>query len=359
MWQNEFTQRLGIDYPIIQAPMAGGPTTSRLVAAVSNAGGLGMIGAGYLNPAQVRHQIKEVKQITAKPFGINLFVPSIYQHDEQKIKSAKDLLHPIEQVLGIETHPKLPTYEQDLEIFHEQIQVVLEENVPVCSFTFGLPSQDILERLKKNSIHTAGTATTVHETILCQKAGMDFVVLQGSEAGGHRGTFINDPEQGLIGLMSLIPQAADHIHIPIIAAGGIMDARGIFAAKCLGAHAVQMGTAFLVCEESGASQIHKEAIIHAQEDQVVLTKAFSGKMARGVNNGFIESMKEKENNLPPYPIQNELTKGIRKASLATRNPDYMSLWSGQSPRLAKTLTVQQLMNQLIEDTARLKTKLIF
>jgi nitronate monooxygenase len=188
---------------------------------------------------------------------------------------------------------------------------------------------------------------------------MDFVVLQGSEAGGHRGTFENNAEQGLIGLISLIPQAADQINIPIIAAGGIMDTRGALAAKCLGAHAVQLGTAFLVCEESGASPLHKEAIIKASEDQIVLTKAFSGKMARGVNNRFIETMKKNEHELPPYPIQNELTKGIRKASSLYGNPEFISLWAGQSPRLAKSLTVQELINQFIQDTETLKNRLSF
>ncbi|MDQ6598346.1 nitronate monooxygenase [Bacillus salipaludis] len=359
MWQNDLTNQLGIQYPIIQAPMAGGPTTSKLVAAVSNEGGLGTIGAGYLSPSQIRQQIQEVKQLTEKNFGINLFVPSNYQQDEQKIMTAKELLQPIEQELKVDSTVKIPTYEQDLETFHEQIQVVVEEQVPVCSFTFGVPSQEIIDHLKKNSIIVIGTATTVQEAILNEQAGMDMVVLQGSEAGGHRGTFENNAEQGLIGLMSLIPQAADQINLPIIAAGGIMDARGAIAAKCLGAQAVQMGTAFLVCEESGASQVHKETIIKASEDQVVLTKAFSGKMARGVNNRFIETMKINEHILPPYPIQNELTKGIRKASSTSRNPEFMSLWAGQSPRLAKASTVQELINQLIKDTEVLKKRLSF
>lgn len=359
MWQNELTNGLGIQYPIIQAPMAGGPTTSKLVAAVSNAGGLGMIGAGYLTPSQLREQIQEVKQLTDKSFGINLFVLSNYQQEEQKIKKAKELLSPIEKELNVALTPKIPTFEKDLDTFHEQVRVVMEEQVPVCSFTFGLPSQELIGHLKNNSIIVAGTATTVHEAILNEQAGMDFVVLQGSEAGGHRGTFENNAEQGLIGLISLIPQAADQINIPIIAAGGIMDARGALAAKCLGAHAVQLGTAFLVCEESGASPPHKEAIIKASEDQIVLTKAFSGKMARGVNNRFIETMKKNEHELPPYPIQNELTKGIRKASSLYGNPEFISLWAGQSPRLAKSLTVQELINQFIQDTETLKNRLSF
>ncbi|MGZ4160117.1 MAG: NAD(P)H-dependent flavin oxidoreductase, partial [Neobacillus sp.] len=173
------------------------------------------------------------------------------------------------------------------------------------------------------------------------------VVVQGTEAGGHRGTFIGDAKQSLIGLMSLVPQVADCIRIPVIAAGGIMDGRGILAVKCLGALGVQMGTAFLVCQESGANTAHKEAIIKSNEEQAVLTKAFSGKMARGFNNQFIEKMNEHVELLPEYPLQNELTKGIRKASAAAGNPEFMSLWGGQSPRLAKKQTVQELMSKIV------------
>ncbi|WML39798.1 nitronate monooxygenase [Neobacillus sp. OS1-2] len=357
MWSNRITRLFKIHYPIIQAPMAGGPTTTELVAAVSNEGGLGMIGAGYMSTDQLRNQIRDSKTLTDKPFGINLFVPNPYNADSGKLSLASSLLKPIKEKLQVGEEIVLPTFEQDLITFEEQLTIIIEERIPICSFTFGIPSPEVIRKLKENSIVVIGTATTVEEAIMIEKAGMDAVVVQGAEAGGHRGTFYGQEDQGLIGLMSLIPQAFDAVEIPLIAAGGIMDGRGIMAAKCLGAMGVQMGTAFLVCKESGANTLHKEAIMEATEDRVVLTKAFSGKMARGLKNSFIETMRRTEEELPDYPLQNELTKAIRKSAAVKGATDYMSLWSGQSPRLAKKLTVRELMNKIILEVETLHSKL--
>jgi nitronate monooxygenase len=351
MFKNEITKLLKIDYPIIQAPMAGGVTTSQLVAEVSNAGGLGMIGAGYMNPAQVRDQIKEIKQVTFNNFGVNLFVPNGFNSTDEEIKSAEQLLKPIKEHLNIlaDDTPEIPNPNNLIEAFNKQIKVILEEAVPVVSFTFGIPPKGVIEELKQRNVILIGTATTVEEAIENEKRGMDIVVVQGSEAGGHRGNFIQGYQESMVGLMSLIPQVVDNVKIPVIAAGGIMDGRGLMASICLGAKAVQMGTAFLTCIESGAHIVHKEAILHSTEDQIVLTKAFSGKWARGINNKYIEDMQKHENSLPAFPIQNTLTQSIRKASASQNNPDYMSLWSGQSPRLAKTQTAAELMKNMMDE----------
>jgi nitronate monooxygenase len=351
MLKNKITKLLKIEYPIIQAPMAGGKTTSNLVAEVSKAGGLGMIGAGYMTPNQIREQLNEIKQLTLEPFGINLFVPNEFTYTESEVKSANQLLQPIRSLLHIYEAPNLdiPTCDQVFETFNEQIKVVIEERVPVCSFTFGIPSEAVISELKQNNIFVIGTATTVEEAIEVEKSGMDMVVVQGSEAGGHRGNFISPSQDSLIGLMSLIPQVVDHVSIPVIAAGGIMDGRGLMASLCLGAMGVQMGTAFLTCLESGAHKVYKEAIIHAKEDQIVLTRAFSGKWARGIKNKFIAEMEKNEDLLPDFPVQNALTQTIRKASSSQQNADYLSLWSGQSPRLAKNQTVESLMKSIITE----------
>ncbi|AVK84673.1 nitronate monooxygenase [Lysinibacillus sp. B2A1] len=355
MLNKKITELLKVEYPIIQAPMAGGITTSKLVAEVSNSGGLGMIGGGYMTPIQMREQIKEIKQLTSNPFGINLFVPSAFKVKENEIKSANHVLNSIRQQLNLQPKDNfdIPNFNDVFETFIEQIKVVIEEKVPICSFTFGIPSKEVIAELKQSNITLMGTATTVRESVENERAGMDIVVVQGSEAGGHRGSFIDGKQESLVGLMSLIPQVVDTINIPVIAAGGIMDGRGLIASICLGAKGVQMGTAFLTCIESGAHKVYKEAILNANEDQSVLTRSFSGKWARGIKNKFILEMQNHEALLPDFPIQNTLTQDIRKTSSTQNNPDFMSLWSGQSPRLAKSQTVESLIKNIVEEVKKI------
>ena len=355
MLNNNMTELLKIEYPIIQAPMAGGVTTSKLVAEVSNSGGLGMIGAGYMTPIQIREQIQEIKQLTSNPFGINLFVPNDFNVMENQIKLSNQILHPIRQQLNLHQKDSLeiPNFSEVFAIFMEQIKVVMEENVPICSFTFGIPPKEVIAELKQANILLIGTATTVREAVENEIAGIDLVVVQGSEAGGHRGNFIDGKEESLVGLMSLIPQVVDNVNIPVISAGGIMDGRGLMASICLGAQGVQMGTAFLTCVESGAHQVYKEAILNANEDQTVLTRSFSGKWARGIKNKFILELQKNEEFLPDFPIQNALTQEIRKFSAAHNNHEFMSLWSGQSPRLAKSQTVESLIKSIIAEAQKL------
>ena len=359
MLNNKITELLNVEYPIIQAPMAGGVTTSKLVAEVSNFGGLGMIGAGYMTPVQIREQIREIKQLTSNPFGINLFVPNEFKVTENEIKSANQFLNPLRQQLNLHQNDnfEIPNFNNILEKFIEQIKVVIEEKVPICSFTFGIPSKEVIAELKQSNIILMGTATTVREAVENEKAGMDIVVVQGSEAGGHRGSFIDGNQESLVGLMSLIPQVVDTVSIPVIAAGGIMDGRGLIASICLGAKGVQMGTAFLTCIESGAHMVHKEAILNTNEDQTVLTRSFSGKWARGIENKFILEMQKHERFFPDFPVQNTLTQDIRKSSSAQNNQDFMSLWSGQSPRLAKSQTAQSLIKNIIEEAKKINSNI--
>ncbi|QQZ09184.1 NAD(P)H-dependent flavin oxidoreductase [Heyndrickxia vini] len=351
MFHNILTKTLHIDYPIIQAPMAGGITTPELVAAVSNAGGIGMIGAGYLNAEQTREIIREVKSLTSHTFGVNLFVP------EENVANEVEILKMNKHLQKYREELNLPIAGQTIgnkNVFEEQINIIIEECVPICTFTFGLPPEPIVKQLKEAKIFLMGTATTVKEAQFGEKAGMDAIVVQGSEAGGHRGTFLEKPESSMIGLISLIPQVVDQVNIPVIAAGGIMDERGIMAARSLGAQGVQMGTAFLTCKESGAHSLHKAAILEASEEEMVITASFSGKNARGINNRFIEEMSVYEGDIPSYPIQNSLTKDIRKAAGEQNNPNFMSLWSGQSPRLSKNITVSELVQGLVEGYNRIK-----
>ncbi|MDN4523780.1 NAD(P)H-dependent flavin oxidoreductase [Fictibacillus fluitans] len=349
-----FTALCGIRYPIVQAGMAGGPATPELAAAVSNAGGLGTLGAGYMAPKDVKAAIRSIKEMTAKPFAVNLFLPEEFAFDKKQIENMEAMLKGYKERLGMERPAPFTGWTSH---FQEQLDVVIQEKVPVISFTFNAPTAEMIGRLKKEGVITIATATTVEEAVLLEAAGIDAIAAQGSEAGGHRGTFIGSEDQALIGSIALIPLIADAVSVPVIAAGGIMDARGMAAALALGASAVQLGTAFLAAEESGAHPVHKKAVLESKETDLRLTKAFSGKMARGISNRFMEEMKAIDD-LPPYPIQNALTSGLRKAAGSRGDREYMSLWAGQGAPLAKRRPARQLVESLIDDYKRIAEGLV-
>ncbi len=344
--ETRLTKALCTKHPIIQAPMAGGPTTPDLVAAVSNAGGLGSLGAASLPPEPLRKQVKEVRSLMDAPFGVNLFVPTPFEADPEKIERAKVLLGLYREELGIEGSGIPSSFEES---FDDQLEVILEERVPVFSFTFGIPSEEQLRRLRDAGIITVGTATTVREGLRLEEEGVDIVVAQGSEAGGHRGTFLGDFRDALIGTMALVPQMVDALSVPVVAAGGVMDGRGLAAALILGAEAAQMGTAFLACEESGAHPEFKAAVLGAADDETAITRAFSGRAARGLKNRFLVEVGMREAELPPFPIQNALTRDVRAAAQRQDRLEFMSLWAGQAVRLARRTTAGDLVRETAEE----------
>ncbi|ASS75404.1 nitronate monooxygenase [Tumebacillus algifaecis] len=345
MMHTPFTQKLQIRHPIVQAPMAGGPTTPDLIAAVSNAGGLGNLGAGYLTPQQIGQAIREVKERTDHPFGVNLFVPEPFIESAEEIHQVTNHLNAYRVQLGITQNPNISNY---AESFEEQVQAVLDGKVPVCSFTFGIPESRIIKALKQRGTLVIGTATTVEEAIRLEAAGVDAIVAQGSEAGGHRGAFLNQPIEPLVGTMALVPQMVDAVSLPVIAAGGIMDGRGLAASLALGASAVQMGTAFLACTESGAHPAYKQKVLVAHEDETVITHVYSGKAARGIITDFVKDMDQYSGAIPPYPIQNALTRDIRQAAAKANNPEYMSLWAGQGVRQATDRSAAEIVQHTVE-----------
>lgn len=346
MWPTTvITKKIGIHYPIIQAPMAGGATTPELVAAVSNAGGLGSLGAGYMAPEDIRTSIQKIRSLTKYPFAVNLFMPEEHHVTTNEMNLMCNILERCSTELNIKITPVKPPYSPS---FEEQMAVILSENVPVFSFTFGLPDSSWIAKFKNNNTILIGTATNLDEALLLEKNDIDFIAAQGSEAGGHRGTFLGSAEGSLIGLASLIPQLADHVKIPIIAAGGIMDARGITSSMLLGAHGVQMGTAFLSCKESGIHSSYKEKLLNTTMDNTTLTRAFSGKMARGIKNKFIAVMEPYQDKILDYPIQNTLTKTIRKEAEKQNNTDFMSMWAGQLAYLCQNCSAAELIKQLID-----------
>lgn len=334
-------------YPIIQAPMAGGATTPELVAAVSNAGGLGSLAGVLLSPNRLREAIHQIRQLTDQPFNVNLFVLEPVEVELGVLEAALDRLQPIRAELGL---PPAAAPQKFSEDFGAQLEVLLEEKPPVVSFHFDIVSAQVVERLHKAGCKVIGTATNVAEALAWEQAGADYVCAQGGEAGGHRGTFIGPFEQSMTGTLALVPQVADAVKVPVIAAGGIMDGRGIAAALLLGASAVQMGTAFLTCPESGAHPMYKQALLEAKGDPTVVTPTFSGRPARGLRNAFIERMQPYEAQVPPYPIQNALTGEIRQAAAKAGRIEYMSLWAGQAASLCRNLPAAELVETLMQET---------
>lgn len=344
----EFLQKLRIQHPIVQAPLAGGSDTPELVAAVSNAGGLGSIGAAYLAPEQILEAGRAVQMKTSRPFGINLFAPMPVPSDKS-IESAKKRVEPYFSELGLPAPatPAKPTYG-----FPEQLTAALETGASVFSFTFGVIPSDAIRAVKAKEMFLVGTATTVEEALALEKAGVDAIVTQGSEAGGHRGTFSGDFVVAMVGTISLVPQVVDAVRVPVVASGGIMDGRGVAAALALGASAVQMGTAFLTCKESGTSEAYKEAILHAREDQTRITRAFSGRPARGIVNRFMEEMEsgERAYEIPGFPLQNALTRPLRTAAAKQGRAEFLSLWAGQGVRMARRQSAAELIARLVRET---------
>lgn len=232
--------------------------------------------------------------------------------------------------------------------------MILEDRVPVFSFTFGVPDEGQLSALKEAGTVVMGTATTVREGRILEERGVDVVVGQGSEAGGHRGTFVGDFEDALVGTMALVPQLADSLSVPVVAAGGIMDGRGLAAALVLGAEGVQMGTAFLPCPESGIHPKYKEAVLEAESEETTLTRAFSGKPARGIRNRFMEEMKGSE--VPAYPIQNAYTRDIRAAAAKEDRIEFMSLWAGQAASLGQAVPAAEVVESVVREAVHLLPK---
>ena len=337
MFTSRVIDLLQIKYPIIQAGMAGAITTPELVAAVSNSGGLGTLGAGYMSPEQIREAINKIRERTDKPFGVNLLLTKEIQIEEEKLNLAKVLLSGVNREFGIEEEEtiKLP------KSYKEQLQVLVEENVPVVSFAFQTLEKEEIDDLKRRGIKVIGTATHVREARVLAELGVDIIVGQGSEAGGHRGTFIGKEQDAMIGTFALIPQ--------LVAAGGVMNGQGLVAAFSLGAEAVQMGSAFLTSEESITHDVYKEAVLHSTDTSTTVTRAFSGKYARGIRNEFIERHEGKEEGLPMYPVQNVLTSKIRQEAAKQNKGEYMSLWAGQASSLARIESAQHVVERVMKE----------
>jgi nitronate monooxygenase len=342
-------ERLEFAHPIIQAPMAGGGDTPDLVAAVSNAGGLGFIGGAYLTPQQVVEAARAIRAKTSRPFGINLFAPQPSADSSISSDAAIERLAGYYAELGLARPSQSETPSHT---FREQFIVALESGASAFSFTFGIFPADAIAAIRERGMVSMGTATTVDEAVALEKAGVDAVIAQGSEAGGHRGTFSGDFNAAMIGTISLVPQIVDAVSLPVIASGGIMDGRGIAAALVLGASAVQLGTAFLTCDEAGIPDAYKKAIQLAHEDQTRVTRCFSGRPARGIVNRFMSEMEAADTaeTILPFPLQNALTRPLRSAAAQQGRAEFLSLWAGQGVRMARQEPAAKLVARLVRET---------
>jgi nitronate monooxygenase len=344
-------QRFGIEHPILLAPMAGSGGTPELAAAVSNAGGLGAWGGAYAKPEEIAAAIRRIRELTDRPFSVNLFAGG-YEPDRRVDP------HPMLEIVGA-AHarlglppPVLPSVPRNP--FDEQLEAVLAERPPGFSFTFGVPSPAQIGALKHRRIFVAGTATTVEEARRLAQAGVDAIVAQGAEAGAHRGSFVAPFEDSMVPLATLVRGIRDSVTLPVIASGGIMDGRDAAAAMRLGAAAVQLGTAFLPCPESGAPPAYKRALLSAKQDTTVITRAFSGRPARGIANAFISMVEGKEHTILPFRQQNDLTRPMRNAAGQLGEADFISLWAGQGVARSRLMPAAELVETLVEESLTLE-----
>jgi nitronate monooxygenase len=328
--------------PIVQAPMAGGVSTPQLAAAVSEAGGLGFLAAGYLSVEALRDQIRAVRRLTGRPFGVNLFVPGDPTADAEALARYRDRLEAEAALYGVELGEPVA----DDDGWAGKLAVVRETRVPVVSFTFGCPNRAAVANLKRYVSDVVVTVTSVAEARLAADAGVDALCVQGMEAGGHRGTFANPERIDDVGLLPLLRRVSAAVELPLIAAGGLAHGRDVAAVLVAGARAAQLGTIFLPCLESGANPMHKAALTDPSFPGTVVTRAFSGRPARGLVNRFV--LDHSAGAPPAYPHVHHMTRSLRAAAAKAGDAEAMSLWAGQGHPFARELPAAELLRTLVE-----------
>lgn len=352
---NDATRRLGIAHPFVQGPFGGGLSSARLAAAVANRGSLGSFGAQPLDGDGIVHVAREIRALTSGAFAINLWVsdadPGGRDFTADDIARVERLFAPYFAEIGADL-PAPPTSRSVGPRFEDQIDALLEARPPVFSFVFGVPSAKILEACRARDIVTVGAATSVEEARALDDAGVDLIVATGSEAGGHRVSFLRRAEDSLMGTFALVQLCARRVKAPILAAGGVVDGAGVRAALALGAQAAQIGTAFLACEESGATAEHRAALFGEGAFHTTLTRAFSGRLARGIENRWTREVGPRHADHAAYPLQVWYTGQLKRAAQAaggTARTDLVSLWSSQAAPNLTHRTANALIDALVAD----------
>lgn len=350
-WPDTISKKLGIKYPVIQAPMFGVSTVQMAVAA-AQAGCLGSLALADLSADQSVELIRETEKLTNKPFAVNIFVhyiPAVTDALKEKYSKTRQFIEQLARENNIEV--QLPDLDAiGINSYHEQVDAIIKEGCKILSFTFGNLDDQSIQKLKENGVTLIGTCTSVNEALMLEKSGIDIICVQGIEAGGHRGSFeAEDIPQ--IGGLSLLSQIYDQVNVPLIYAGGIYGSRTLQAVKNLGAQGFQVGNLLLASQESALLPFEKERLKKVREEEIVLTKSFSGRYARGVKNKFIETVENSEYILP-YPYQNKLTNALRKAAKSLQNPEFVGIWVGQSIHQYSERSTEEILKHLISQCER-------
>lgn len=347
-FKNTLTKSLNIKYPIIQAPMASAASIE-LAAAVSNAGGLGSLGLSYYKFEDILSDYKSLLRKTNHSINLNFFT---HKNPKKNDIQAKKYMNEMQKYFSEYNIPIIPNLINTTEPFNsEHLELLLKMNPKVVSFHFGLPNSNYIKSIKQQKILIISTATTVKEAKILEDSGVDAIIAQGFEAGGHRGTFASSYNEGEIGLFSLLPQIVDATSVPIIAAGGITNGRGIAAALMLGAKGVQLGTAFLSCPEATVHPLWKKALSESYEKETRITKAFTGRPARGIVNRLLNDMENKKDIIPDFPTVGSVVKPLAHAAAKQGKNDFLSLWAGQSAPMNRNVTSKKLVELLIKETS--------
>lgn len=347
MRPTSFQELTGLEHPIVQGPFGGGLSTVALTSLVSNHGGLGSFGAHLLSGEAIIKLARELRAATDKPFALNLWVgdqgvrSDQFSHDE--FERVWSVMAPFYRDYGI-VKPEQPA--AFLPRFEDQVDAVLEARPAVFSFVFGIPSPSVLAEFRKRGILTLGAATTAAEGVALDEAGVDIILATGFEAGGHRPAFLAPPEENLIGMLPLTREIVSRVRKPVIAAGGLSDGDSVRAVLALGAGGAQLGTAFVACKESGTVDAHRDVLFNDRSRRTVLTRAYSGRLARGVPNRMIAEMEKHK--LAPFPVQSWFFAKLKAAAMAAGDEDFLALYAGQGAPLLKHRSAAALMASLIE-----------
>jgi nitronate monooxygenase len=349
MWPNDrFIKLCGIELPIIQAPMAGA-ALSEMVVAVSEAGGLGSLACALLSVENVRKELESIRRRTSRPINANFFCHQSPRKDHAREINWRRRLDGYYIQLHVDSNTSFP-HSARAPFDEKMCDLVMESHPEVVSFHFGLPDKNLLLRIRKSGAKILSSATSVDEARWLEDQGCDAIIAQGFEAGGHRGMFFTEDVSTQVGTMALVPQVVDAVKVPVIAAGGIADARGILAAFALGASAVQIGTAYLHCPEAQISPLYRQALKDAKDNETAITNVFTGRPARAILNRFMREVGPMSDLAPEFPLAAATLAPLRAKSESAGSDDFTSLWSGQAARLSRELPAAELTRQLAAET---------